>query len=85
MAVLEEASGSGRGTLYNFFPAGKEEMPAAVLEDIDTWFLHGVFRPLRTARDAGRAPALESITTLLDTEASLPLSTEARSPSSAPL
>ena len=67
MAVLQEASGLGKGSLYNFFPGGKDEMAAAVLEDIDAWFLREVFEPLETAGDAGRVPALESITTMLDT------------------
>jgi AcrR family transcriptional regulator len=67
MAVLQDASGLGRGSLYNFFPGGKDEMAAAVLEDIDGWFLVGVFQPLRSASDAGRGPAREAITTMLDT------------------
>ena len=67
MAVLQVASGLGRGSLYNFFPGGKDEMAAAVLEDIDAWFLHEVFLPLRTAGDAGRQPASQSITAMLDT------------------
>jgi AcrR family transcriptional regulator len=67
MAVLQEASGLGRGSLYNFFPGGKDEMAAAVLEDIDDWFLHGVFQPLRSASDIGRGPAIESITAMFNT------------------
>ena len=67
MAVLQEASGLGRGSLYNFFPGGKDEMADAVLEDIDDWFVREVFQPLRSASDTGRVPAIESITTMLDT------------------
>lgn len=49
LALLGEAAGLGRGSLYNFFPGGKEEMAQAVLDTIDGWFRREVFEPLRTA------------------------------------
>ena len=49
VARLSAATGLGRGSLYNFFPGGKEEMAAAVLADVDDWFTTRVFRPLRAA------------------------------------
>jgi AcrR family transcriptional regulator len=67
MSILQEASGLGRGSLYNFFPGGKDEMAVAVLEDIDAWFLHEVFQPLGDAGDAGSQHALAGVTTMLDT------------------
>lgn len=55
MAILQEATGLGRGSLYHFFPGGKEEMAAAVLADIGAWFREGVFVPLHAAPDAPSA------------------------------
>ena len=46
LATISKATGLGKGSLYHFFPAGKEEMAAAVLEDIDAWFEGQVFAPL---------------------------------------
>ena len=47
MARIHERTGLGKGSLYHFFPGGKEDMAAAVLADIDTWFDRQVFAPLR--------------------------------------
>ncbi|MDF0546469.1 TetR/AcrR family transcriptional regulator [Sphingobium sp. H39-3-25] len=46
LATLSKATGLGKGSLYNFFPGGKEEMMAAVLENIDGWFAKAIFSPL---------------------------------------
>jgi TetR/AcrR family transcriptional repressor of lmrAB and yxaGH operons len=35
LALLGDATGLGKGSLYHFFPNGKEEMAAAVLDAID--------------------------------------------------
>lgn len=52
LALISRATGLGKGSLYNFFPGGKEEMAAAVLDEIDAWFRAHVFVPLRQAPDA---------------------------------
>lgn len=51
LSVINKQTGLGRGSLYHFFPGGKTEMAAAVLEDINAWFEHEIFGPLRTATD----------------------------------
>jgi TetR/AcrR family transcriptional repressor of lmrAB and yxaGH operons len=45
----------GKGSLYNFFPGGKEEMMDAVLADIDGWFCATIFAPLEQPRDPATA------------------------------
>jgi TetR/AcrR family transcriptional repressor of lmrAB and yxaGH operons len=45
----------GKGSLYNFFPGGKEEMMDAVLADIDCWFCSEIFSPLEQLRDPATA------------------------------
>ena len=57
LALISAASGLGKGSLYHFFPRGKEEMAAAVLEEIDGWFETRLFRPLRESPDPGAAVA----------------------------
>lgn len=47
LARLVQGSGLGKGSLYHFFPGGKDEMAAAVLARIDDWFRLQVFAPLR--------------------------------------
>lgn len=46
LAAISKATGLGKGSLYHFFPAGKEEMAVAVLKEIDAWFEGHVFAPL---------------------------------------
>lgn len=46
LAVLSAATGLGKGSLYNFFPGGKQEMMEAVLKDIERWFTAAIFTPL---------------------------------------
>lgn len=55
LSRIHEKTGLGRGSLYHFFPGGKEDMAAAVLAEIDAWFEGHVFEPLRRADDADRA------------------------------
>lgn len=55
ISIITEKTGLGKGSLYHFFPGGKEEMAAAVLRDIDEWFVIQVFQPLRTADNARSA------------------------------
>lgn len=49
LSLITEATGLGKGSLYNFFPGGKDEMATAVLAHIDRWFENNVFTPLREA------------------------------------
>ncbi len=46
LSVIEQRTGLGKGSLYHFFPGGKEAMAAAVLADIADWFEREVFSPL---------------------------------------
>jgi len=43
---ITERTGVSKGSLYHFFPGGKEEMAAEVLAHIDAWFEAKVFAPL---------------------------------------
>lgn len=47
LTLITAATGLGKGSLYHFFPGGKEEMAAAVLANIDRWFETEIFAPLR--------------------------------------
>lgn len=47
LSLISRATGLGKGSLYHFFPGGKEEMAAAVLAEIDGWFEANLFAPLR--------------------------------------
>lgn len=51
LTILSQATGLGKGSLYNFFPGGKEEMLAAVLADIHAWFATHLFDPLERSND----------------------------------
>ncbi|MFC7051121.1 TetR/AcrR family transcriptional regulator [Hansschlegelia quercus] len=53
LALIGEATGLGKGSLYHFFPGGKAEMAAAVLAEIDGWFEREIFAPLREADPPG--------------------------------
>lgn len=57
LSTITEKTGLGKGSLYHFFPGGKEEMAAAVLGEIDQWFATQVFEPLRSAEDPRSAIA----------------------------
>ncbi|MBB3591984.1 AcrR family transcriptional regulator [Rhizobium sp. BK529] len=47
LSRITERTGIGKGSLYHFFPGGKEEMAAVVLADVDGWFERAVYEPLR--------------------------------------
>lgn len=55
LALISARTGLGKGSLYHFFPAGKEEMAAAVLTEIEAWFVENLFTPLHHASDAAGA------------------------------
>ncbi|WP_448953748.1 TetR/AcrR family transcriptional regulator [Labrys neptuniae] len=57
LALIGQHTGLGKGSLYNFFPGGKDEMAAAVLDHIDDWFRAHVFELLRTSDDPASAIA----------------------------
>ena len=57
LALISEATGLGKGSLYHFFPGGKEQMAAEVLASIDAWFVTEIYRPLRKASDPRRGIA----------------------------
>jgi AcrR family transcriptional regulator len=57
LSVIGQRTGLGKGSLYHFFPGGKEEMGAAVLAQIDGWFEAEVFTPLRGSSDPRAAIA----------------------------
>lgn len=61
LALISQATGLGKGSLYHFFPGGKAQMAAAVLAEVDAWFAHHVFAPLRD----GTRPR-EDIAAMLD-------------------
>ena len=48
LSVISAETGLGKGSLYNFFPGGKEEMARAVLDGVNTWFRTRVYEPLLT-------------------------------------
>jgi AcrR family transcriptional regulator len=50
---ITERTGLSKGSLYHFFPEGKEGMAAEILAHVDQWFVHEVFEPLE--RDEPRA------------------------------
>jgi AcrR family transcriptional regulator len=57
LALITQATGLGKGSLYHFFPGGKQQMAAEVLDEIDRWFEANIFAPLRQTVDPGRAVA----------------------------
>lgn len=57
LVSISAATGLGKGSLYHFFPGGKEEMATAVLTEIDGWFEAEVFAPLQTLPNSALAIA----------------------------
>lgn len=43
---ITERTGLSKGSLYHFFPEGKEGMAAEILADVDGWFVREVFELL---------------------------------------
>jgi len=46
LSRITERTGLAKGSLYHFFPGGKEEMAAAILAHIDAWFAQEIFAAL---------------------------------------
>lgn len=46
LTIISQRTGLGKGSLYHFFPGGKEDMVTAVFADIAGWFEAHVFHPL---------------------------------------
>lgn len=61
LARISEGTKLGKGSIYHFFPGGKEEMAEAVLAQVDEWFKRNVFEPL-----SERADAAEGIRAMFD-------------------
>ncbi len=57
LSLISEATGLGKGSLYNFFPGGKEEMAREVLAHVDAWFTQHIYAPLSRPEDPDRAIA----------------------------
>ena len=55
LTLLSAGTGLGKGSLYHFFPGGKSEMAAEVLDEIDHWFLAQIFDPLLHGCDPAAA------------------------------
>jgi AcrR family transcriptional regulator len=51
LARISEVTQLGKGSIYHFFPGGKEEMAEAMHSEIDAWFQRNVFDPLQDAVD----------------------------------
>ena len=51
LSEITKRTGLGKGSLYHFFPNGKDEMAKAVLDDVAGWFEANVFMPLREGED----------------------------------
>ncbi len=51
LARITEETKLGKGSIYHFFPGGKEEMADVVLTEIDGWFQANVFGPLHESPD----------------------------------
>ena len=46
LSAITARTGLSKGSLYHFFPGGKEEMAAEILAHVDAWFVREVFEPL---------------------------------------
>ncbi|MFZ5732964.1 MAG: TetR/AcrR family transcriptional regulator [Pseudomonadota bacterium] len=57
LALISEATGLGKGSLYHAFPGGKEQMAEEVLASIDAWFTREIYEPLRKAADPAKGIA----------------------------
>lgn len=58
LSRITERTGIGKGSLYHFFPGGKEEMAAGVLAEVDRWFEDFIYEPLRRDEPAAAIEAM---------------------------
>jgi AcrR family transcriptional regulator len=63
MSSITARTKLSKGSLYHFFPGGKEDMAAEILAYIDSWFVAAMFEPLE--RDEPRG-AIERMWTTTD-------------------
>lgn len=63
VARITEHTKLGKGSLYHFFPGGKDEMATAVLADIQGWFEKNIFTPLENDEPA---PAIAAMFTAVE-------------------
>ena len=61
MARIAEATGLGKASLYHYFPEGKQQMAASVLDWAVLWFENNVFAPLKSTH-----PPRQRIVSMLD-------------------
>jgi AcrR family transcriptional regulator len=61
--TITERTGISKGSLYHFFPGGKDEMAAEVLAAIEHWFIEQVYEPLERGDPA---QAIERMWTSVD-------------------
>lgn len=62
LALIGKATGLGKGSLYHFFPGGKEAMANAVIDEVGDWFEREVFAPL----GSGEEGSIEAMFDTLD-------------------
>ena len=63
---ITEATGLGKGSLYNLFPGGKQQMLAEVITDVNDWFEQNIFTPLESSHpDLGAM--FDAVSTYFDT------------------
>jgi len=59
---IAAATGLGKASLYHYFPGGKEQMAAAVIDNLRHWFDDNVFGPLESVH-----PPRQRIVSMLET------------------
>ena len=62
LARISVATGLGKASLYYYFPGGKKQMAADVIEDLRQWFDANVFEPLELVH-----PPRQRIVSMLET------------------
>lgn len=51
LALIAEATGLGRSSIYHYFPGGKDEMVEAIFEQTAGWLAEHIVAPLQTPGD----------------------------------